>query len=106
MSDASFYSTGSWQPLAGQEEPFLEAWTEFSSWAAGQPGAAGAAVMVRDLRDPERFVSFMPWESLDAIQGVEGARRVQAADVAACRRSSTSSHRPRPKSSHARDRTA
>ena len=25
--------------------------------------------MVRDLRAPERFVSFMPWESLEAIQG-------------------------------------
>ena len=25
--------------------------------------------MVRDLRTPERFVSFMPWESLEAIQG-------------------------------------
>ena len=67
MSDA-FYSTGSWQPLAGQEEPFLEAWTEFSSWAGSQPGAAGAAVLARDLRDRERFISFMPWESLDAIQ--------------------------------------
>ena len=33
------------------------------------PGAAGEAVMVRDLRAPERFVSFMAWESLEAIQG-------------------------------------
>jgi len=32
------------------------------------PGAAGEAVLVRDLRDPERFVSFLPWESLEAIQ--------------------------------------
>ena len=69
MSDASFYSTGSWQPFAGQEDQFLEAWTEFSSWAAALPGAGGTPVMVRDLRTPERFVSFMPWESLEAIQG-------------------------------------
>jgi heme-degrading monooxygenase HmoA len=68
MDDAAFYSTGSWQPLAGQEEPFLAAWTEFSSWAAGLRGAAGAAVLTRDLRDPERFISFMSWESLEAIQ--------------------------------------
>ena len=33
------------------------------------PGAAGEAVLVRDLRAPERFVSFLPWESLEAIQG-------------------------------------
>lgn len=33
------------------------------------PGAAGEALLTRDLRDPERFVSFLPWESLEAIRG-------------------------------------
>jgi heme-degrading monooxygenase HmoA len=69
MSDAAYYSTGSWQPFAGQEDAFLAAWSAFAGWAAGLPGAAGEAVMVRDLRAPERFVSFMAWESLEAIQG-------------------------------------
>ena len=32
------------------------------------PGA-GEALLTRDLRDPERFVSFLPWESLEAIRG-------------------------------------
>jgi len=68
VSAPAFYSTGSWLPFPGQEVPFLEAWKEFSSWAVAQPGAAGDAVLVRDLRDPDRFVSFLPWESLEAIQ--------------------------------------
>jgi heme-degrading monooxygenase HmoA len=68
MSAAAFYSTGSWLPFADQEEPFLDAWREFAGWAAGMPGAAGEALLLRDLRDPERFVSFLPWESLEAIQ--------------------------------------
>jgi len=68
VSGPAFYSTGSWLPYAGQEEPFLEAWKVFSSWAVALPGAAGEAVLVRDLRDSDRFVSFLPWESLEAIQ--------------------------------------
>ena len=68
MNAAAFYSTGSWLPFAGQEDPFLAAWTEFASWAAGMQGAAGEALLTRDLRDPERFISFLPWESLEAIQ--------------------------------------
>jgi heme-degrading monooxygenase HmoA len=31
------------------------------------PGAH-AAVLARDVRDPERFVSFSSWDSLDAIR--------------------------------------
>ena len=67
MTTPAFYSTGSWQPFPGQEEPFLEAWQEFAGWAATMPGAAGDAMLLRDLRDRERFVSFLPWESLEAI---------------------------------------
>jgi heme-degrading monooxygenase HmoA len=69
MSAPAFYSTGSWLPFSGQEEPFLDAWKEFAGWAAGMPGAAGEALLTRDLREPERFVSFLPWESLEAIRG-------------------------------------
>jgi heme-degrading monooxygenase HmoA len=69
MSGDAFYSTGSWQPYAGQEDAFLTAWSAFASWTADLPGAAAGAVMARDLRAPERFVSFMAWESIEAIQG-------------------------------------
>ena len=69
MTTPAFYSTGSWVPFTDQEEPFLEAWQAFAGWAAGLPGAAGDALLLRDLRDPECFVSFLPWESLEAIKG-------------------------------------
>ena len=35
MPDA--YTMGSWKPFSGQEEAFIEAWTEFASWATGFP---------------------------------------------------------------------
>ncbi len=68
MSDPAFYTTGSWMPFATQEEAFVGAWKEFASWATAMPGAAGAALLTRDLREPERFVSFLAWESLEAIR--------------------------------------
>jgi heme-degrading monooxygenase HmoA len=62
------YTTGSWKPLAGHEHAFLEAWEEFMAWATGLPGA-GEAVLGRDVRDTERFVSFAAWESMEAVRG-------------------------------------
>jgi heme-degrading monooxygenase HmoA len=61
------YATGSWKPIAGQEEAFLAEWREFMAWACSLPGAR-RAVLARDLRDPERFVSFSGWESLEAVK--------------------------------------
>ena len=66
------YTTGSWKPFPGQEEAFVEAWTEFASWASELPGA-GTARLARDLRDPERFVSFMDWDSIEAVRGWKGS---------------------------------
>jgi heme-degrading monooxygenase HmoA len=61
------YTTGSWKPFEGQEEEFLAAWREFAGWASSLPGA-GSARLARDLREPDRFVSFMQWESIEAVR--------------------------------------
>jgi heme-degrading monooxygenase HmoA len=61
------YTTGSWKPFAGQEEAFLAEWREFMGWACSLPGA-GRAVLARDLRDPERFVSFAVWDDLESAK--------------------------------------
>ena len=62
------YTTGSWRPFPGHETEFVDAWIEFSAWASSLPGA-GEAVLAGDLRDPERFVSVVEWESIDAVRG-------------------------------------
>ena len=64
---AIVYTTGSWRPFEGQEEAFVERWSEFSAWASGFPGA-GRAVLARDVRDTERFVSFVVWDSWEAMR--------------------------------------
>lgn len=66
------YATGSWKPFAGQEEAFLAEWREFMAWACSLPGAR-RAVLTRDVRDPERFVSFSAWESLEAVKAWKGS---------------------------------
>lgn len=61
------YTTGSWRPFPGQEDAFLEDWSDFMAWACSLPGA-GRAVLARDLRDPERFVSFAVWDDIESVQ--------------------------------------
>ena len=61
------YTTGSWRPFEGQVQPFLDRWTEFAAWSSGFPGA-GQAVLARDVRDEARFVSFIGWDTMDAMR--------------------------------------
>ena len=61
------YTSGSWTPNPGSEEAFVDAWQRFAAWASGRPGA-GRLLLVRDLRDPQRFVSFGDWESIDEVR--------------------------------------
>ena len=69
---SNVYTTGSWKPFPGEEDAFVEAWAAFADWASEQPGA-GVARLARDLRDPERFVSFMDWESIEAVRSWKGS---------------------------------
>ena len=64
------YTTGSWTPYPGEEQAFLNAWIEFAEWSEQMPGA-GTALLAGDLRDPKRFVSFVAWDNLDAVAGME-----------------------------------
>lgn len=61
------YTTGSWKPSPGSEEAFVEAWSQFAGWASSMPGA-GTLRLVRDLHEPQRFVSFGDWESIDQVR--------------------------------------
>lgn len=59
------YSNGVWLVKEGQEVEFVAAWREFAAWAGEQPGL-GTMRLVRDVRDPSRFMSFGAWESFEA----------------------------------------
>lgn len=61
------YSSGVWTIKEGEGEAFVDAWTEFARWLNTMPGA-GTARLTRDLGEPQRYLSFAPWESADAMQ--------------------------------------
>ena len=61
------YTNGNWKPRQDDEQAFVEAWTEFATWASTMPGA-GTLRLVRDLHEPGHFVSYGDWESLDEVR--------------------------------------
>ncbi len=63
------YTHGIWSVTPGREEQFVAAWTELAEWTARNVPGSGWAKLLRDSSSPSRFISFGPWESLDAIEG-------------------------------------
>jgi heme-degrading monooxygenase HmoA len=64
---AELYTAGDWLVKEGREEEFVRAWRDLADWTAGSvPGAW--ARLLRDRDEPRRFLSFGPWESLEAIE--------------------------------------
>ena len=61
------YTHGTWVVRAGEEEEFVAAWRDFVSWACTWPGSP-TFQLVRDHHEPDRFMSFGPWESFEAQQ--------------------------------------
>jgi len=61
------YTSGAWLVKEGEDEAFVQAWTEFVEWASELPGS-GVFRLVRDLDQPQRYLSFAPWDSFEAQQ--------------------------------------
>ena len=57
----------SWVVKEGRESEFVERWREWADWTRRQ-GLASHATLLRDVDDPRRFVSFGPWESMQAVR--------------------------------------
>ena len=64
---STLYTSGTWKPNGGSEDAFVAAWEQFAAWASGMPGA-GRLRLARDMREPERFISFGDWDSLEQVR--------------------------------------
>lgn len=64
----SMYTVGVWIIKPGREDEFAARWREMADWTQREiaPGAQGT--LLRDRDRPNRFVSFGPWPSLEAIE--------------------------------------
>lgn len=65
------YTHTTWHVKEGREEEFIRRWTEWAEWSHHE-GLAEVALLLRDVEDPRKFVSFGPWESVAAIAGWRG----------------------------------
>lgn len=61
------YTSGVWKVKPGRGEEFIAAWTEFAQWTKTRAPGAGWARLLRDASDEDRFVTFGPWDSVEAI---------------------------------------
>jgi hypothetical protein len=70
------YTCGIWQVAPGSEEDFVSAWRDLAEWTVKHTPGAGAATLVQDTGQPNRFVSFGPWESAEAIDAWRALLRI------------------------------
>ena|SRR2546423_9623862 len=61
------FTSGTWQVKTGQEEEFVRRWTAFTQWAQREASGAQGFVLIRQVEDPRRFVSFGSWDSKEAV---------------------------------------
>lgn len=61
------FTHGRFEVEPASEEAFVEAWSEFAAWTSQRPGALMFR-LVRDVRNPGRFVSVGHWEDAEAIR--------------------------------------
>ena len=61
------YTYGIWQVKPGRADEFVAAWAELAEWTTENVSGARWAKLLRDTQDENRFITFGPWESLDAI---------------------------------------
>jgi heme-degrading monooxygenase HmoA len=61
------YSLADWTVRPGNEEAFIETWSEFARWTAEHQPGAGDGTLLRDRDDPRRFVSFGPWRDPESM---------------------------------------
>lgn len=78
------YTAGRWVVKEGSEDEFIARWTAFTEWAlANAPGAEGF-VLIREVSDPKRFISFGAWDDMEHVRGWKATPEF-AQRLAACR---------------------
>ena len=61
------FTHGRFEVEPASEQAFVDAWSEFASWASERPGA-GTLRLVRDVRNAGRFFSFGQWNDAEAVR--------------------------------------
>ena len=62
------YSSAEWQVRSGSEDEFVAAWNEFIRWTVDDRPGARTFHLLRDAKDPNHFVSFGSWDSMEDLR--------------------------------------
>ena len=68
---AQHYTHTHWYVKPGREADFVQRWRAFAGWSAAE-GLAASARLLRDVDDPSHYISFGPWETLEAVRRWRG----------------------------------
>ena len=66
-SPSRAYTLTTWRVKTGMEDEFVARWSEWIDWSHLQ-GLGAHAILLRDAERPGTFVSFGPWESIEAVR--------------------------------------
>ena len=61
------FTLATWLVKETKEAEFIAAWTKFAEWTSQRDLGAGTGHLLQDRSNPRAFLSFGPWESLEAI---------------------------------------
>ncbi len=62
------YTVGIWTVRQGAEKEFIAEWEAFARWTAVTQPGTGKGTLLQDRTDPQQFISFGPWESMEQIK--------------------------------------
>ena len=68
LQENKHWSSGNWQVSAGKAEEFIDRWREFLTWTREANDGFLGARLVRDLSNPNHFLSMASWQDLGAMR--------------------------------------
>ena len=73
LQENKHWSSGRWQVKEGNAGEFIDRWRDFLTWTKEANEGFLGARLVRDVRNPNSFVSFATWQDLDAMRAWQGS---------------------------------
>ncbi len=62
------YTVGKWITRVGAESKFIAEWETFAKWTGRNLPGDGVRNLLQDQDRPQQFISFGPWENVEAIK--------------------------------------
>ncbi|RXA19567.1 antibiotic biosynthesis monooxygenase [Methanosarcina sp. MSH10X1] len=75
------YAAEIWSVKQGKEEEFLNIWTDLASWTKANEMCSTGVVLLQDLEQRNRFISFGPWKTSACVQAWRQQPEFKAAFV-------------------------